>query len=145
MTGYTDLGATNFYTIYSGYKNGIEGIKSGAKNPNFETGVWDGIIPSGVPFKVEVWSFNGMLCGFENRFSIYPTQSNDAVTNKTLIFKNLFTGQADSTYDAEADLITKANKYFLNEIDMYLMSSGIRPTSSRMRKYANLIKRGGAL
>ena len=145
VTGYTDLGATNFYTIYSGYKNGIEGVKSGAKNPNFETGVWDGIIPSGVPFKVEVWSFNGMLCGFENRFSIYPTQSNDAVTNKTLIFQNLFTGQADSTYDAEADLTLKANKYFLNEIDMYLMSSGIRPTSSRMRKYANLIKRGGAL
>ena len=86
-----------------------------------------------------------MLCGFENRFSIYPTQSNDAVTNKTLIFKNLFTGQADSIYDAEVDLITKANKYFLNQIDMYLMTSGIRPTSARMRKYANLIKRGSAL
>ena len=145
VTGYTDLGSTNFYTIYSGYKNGIEGIKSGSKNPNFETGVWDGVIPSGVPFKLEVWSFNGMLCGFQNRMSIYPCQSHDAVTNKSLFLENAFTSASESTYEAEQGLSSQANSYFLKQIDSYLMTSGIRPVSSKMRKYADMLKKGGSI
>lgn len=141
VTGYTDLGATNFYSIYSGYKNGIEGIKSGAKNPNFETGVWNGVIPSGVPFKIEVWSFNGMMCGLQNRLSIYPCQNHEAVSDKTLLFVNDFTGIAPSNFDAQADLKENANRYFLKEIDSYLISSGIRPVSSKLRKYTNMIKK----
>jgi hypothetical protein len=142
VTGYTDLGTTNFYTIYSGYKNGIEGIKSGSKNPNFETGVWDGVIPSGVPFKIEVWSFNGSLCGFQNRVSVYPVQDNDAVTNKTLFMQNTFTGVGSSTLSAQENMVENAKNYFLKEIDSYLMMSGIRPVSSKLQKYANMIQNG---
>ena len=139
VTGYTDLGTTDFYTIYSGYKNGIEGIKSGAKNPNFETGVWDGVIPSGVPFKIEVWSFNGGLCGFENEVSIFPVQNHDAVYNKSLLFQSEFTGIGPSDREALDDLTASAKNFFLKEIDSYLVSSGIKEPSASLRKYTRMI------
>tara|TARA_R100001015_G_C4629670_1_gene190703 strand:- start:850 stop:3114 length:2265 start_codon:yes stop_codon:yes gene_type:complete len=142
VNGYTDLGATNFYTIYSGYKNGIESVKSGAKNPNFETGVWNGVIPSGVPFKIEVWSFNGGLCGFEDRISIHPVEDHPAVSNKQIAMNGIFTGVGDSPQQAHTDMIDKADKFFKRQISSYLMSSGVIDYNSKTKKFGRLLKKG---
>ena len=77
--------------------------------------------------------------------SIYPCQSHDAVTNKSLFLENAFTSASESTYEAEQGLSSQANSYFLKQIDSYLMTSGIRPVSSKMRKYADMLKKGGSI
>ena len=100
------------------------------------------MIPSGVPFKIELWSFNGALSGFQDRISIHPVEDHPAVANKHIAITSTFTGVGDSPQAAERDMIDQADKFFKKQISSYLMSSGIIDYNSKTKKFSRLLKKG---
>jgi hypothetical protein len=141
LTGAMNLGGTNFHTIYSGYRSGIAGANTKQKNPNFETGYWNGKIPSGVPFKIEVWSFNGGLCGFEDRFKIFPCDSHPAVSGKTVMNYGVFSGTASTEGDAATELRLNAEYQFRKNTSSFLINSGIMEPNKKLIKYSNMLRK----
>ncbi len=139
-SGYLNLKDTHFYQIYSGYKNGIEGIKSGAKNPVFFTGQWDGVIPSGTPIKIEVWSFNGQINGISDSLSIMPTNGHEAVSDKSIIFEGTFTGQGSSYNKARENMISVADKHFKRQMNNYLIKSGVINANRNIYRYKFMLQ-----
>ena len=139
-TGYLNLKDTNFYQIYSGYKNGVEGIKSGAKNPVFFTGQWDGVIPSGTPMKIEIWSFNGQLNGILDSISVVPTNGHDSVTDKAIVFDGVFSGEGNSYTEARRDMVKKADDHFKRQMNNYLIKSGVINASRNVYRYKWLLQ-----
>jgi hypothetical protein len=141
LTGTMNLGGTNFHTIYSGYRSGIAGANTKQKNPNFETGHWNGKIPSGVPFKIEVWSFNGGLCGYEDKFKIFPCESHAAVSGKSVMNHGVFSGLASTAGDAVLELQQNARNQFYKNTNSFLINSGIMEPNKKLIKYSNMLRR----
>ena len=139
-TGYLNLKDTNFYQIYSGYKNGIEGVKANAKNPVFFTGQWNGVIPSGTPIKIEIWSFNGQLNGILDGISVVPTNGHDSVTNKSVFFEGVFTGEGGSYEEARKNMTINADKHFRRQMNNYLIKSGVINPSRNIYRYKWLLQ-----
>ena len=146
LTGYSNLSDTNFYTIYSGYKTGIQGVKSGAKNPSMQVGNWDGIIPSGTPFKIEVWSFNKSVHGFEDSLSVVPSdKTNELVSGKSIVFFGDFTGQASNQEDAYTNMTQQSSEFFRRQMNNYLISGGVIKGNRNLYRYVNFLERRATL
>ena len=141
LTGAMNLGGTNFHTIYSGYRSGIAGTNTKQKNPNFETGHWNGKIPSGVPFKIEVWSFNGGFGGFEDKFKIFPCVNHVAVSGKSIMMGGLFSGTASTEASAVEDLQEKAQSQMRKDLSSFLINSGIMEPNRKLIKYSSILRR----
>lgn len=133
LTGHSSIVGTNFHNIYSGHKSGFQ--------DKIYTGVWDGVIPSGVPFKIEVWSFNGSLDGLEGKFKIRPTTPHPAVSGKVINVAGVFVGEGGTIEEAKNDMIQKGKKQIFKEIDSFLINSGIMDGGRRLSRYAKMISK----
>jgi hypothetical protein len=147
LTGQASVTGTSFYSIYSGYRSGManEFAISPRKynNPLFYEGVWDGKIPSGTPFKIEVWSFNGVYKGLSQQLKIYPCEYHPATpSGKTIFAGGMFVGEGSSKAEAVSDMYDKANKEINKQLDSFFIASGIMNPSKGLRKYAQLLRKG---
>ncbi len=146
LTGYSNLSDSNFYRLYSGYKSGIEGVKSGAKNPLLRAGNWNGVIPSGTPFKVEIWSFNRSLHGFRDALSVVPSdKSNELVSGKSVVITGLFTGNGPTHEDAYLEMVSNSEKYFTRQMNNYLISGGVIQGNGKLYKYKRFLQERASL
>lgn len=172
LTGYKTSGVTSpaylentlFYQNYSGrmkrpkrpitgrFLNGnpMYGPKTtGYLKDNFATSYqWNGIIPSGTPFTIEVWNSNGRNYGHDSQFGIFPYTGVHGVSGGNwpyTTFEIVMTGQSkgggDSWFAAEADGVYKAYQKILDKHEALLISNGIWETGSKGLRYAKK-KRG---
>ena len=122
-----DLTGTLLYQLYSGHR----GI--------FNTGArWSGVIPSGVPFKIEIWSFNGVVRGFHGQIQVMPI-----TTAKTIEASILTVGEgASSSNNVEALKLAlrDSNHKAQNAIEAALVDKGILQKNSKIRKYTAFIQ-----
>lgn len=125
-TGNPDLTESLFYQSYSGYQN------------RFSTNLnWDGVIPSGVPFKIESWSFNGDLVGYEGSLFVVPQDEKDASFSAQKIGKGLST---ESSEEALSLSFSDANKRAQNSFECGLIDKKLLLENSKYRKYTSFIK-----
>jgi hypothetical protein len=127
---------TDFYKAHTGYKTYKDGDKF---EDRVYKGHWDGVIPSGVPFKVEVWSFDGTRNGYDGQCLIFPIDGHPAVDGKGLYLNKLFIGEGDSPRLAYEDMVDQAQVEFRKDVDTFLVNSGIIPPSKKLKKFKNII------
>ena len=106
----------------------------------FFTGQWDGVIPSGTPIKIEVWSFNGQINGISDSLSIMPTNGHEAVSDKSIIFEGTFTGQGSSYNKARENMISVADKHFKRQMNNYLIKSGVINANRNIYRYKFMLQ-----
>tara|TARA_B100000519_G_C14223546_1_gene428806 strand:- start:138 stop:1670 length:1533 start_codon:yes stop_codon:yes gene_type:complete len=105
----------------------------------YNTGGWDGIIPSGIPFSIETWSTNPRHIGFNGEITIQPTGASDP----TCTYSATVTGSAqDLDYQQSVrKAVNQAKKKFYKNLNKVLIQKGIKYKSARMTKYENLLER----
>lgn len=122
-----DLTGTLLYQVYSGHR----GI--------FNTGArWNGVIPSGVPFKIEIWGFNGLIRGFNGEIQVMPV-----TTAKTIQASIITVGEGTSTFtnvEAFKFALRDSNHKAQNAIETALVDKGILQENSKIRKYTAFIQ-----
>ena len=137
QTGYaqTYVTGTDFYKYYKDHKSVSGKVYEGA---------WDGKIPFGVPFKIEVWSFNGYMNGFTNKINIGSYGGNAVVTGVAL--GSFYTGIGEGVTEngAYLDLIEKGNKELNRRVDNYWINKNVYSANRRMRRYMKFMGERGA-
>ena len=127
VSGDPDLTESLLYQSYSGYQN------------RFSTNLnWNGVIPSGVPFKIENWSFNGELIGYEGELFVVPQVEQDVTFSVEKIGKGLST---ESSEEALSLAYSDAGKRSQNSIECGLISRKLLSENSKYRKYISFIKK----
>jgi len=106
---------------------------------NFNTGGWNGIIPSGIPFSIESWSTNPVYIGFDGEITIKPT----GATDPTCTYSGDCTGSAsDVDYQQSVrKAIKQAKKKFHKKINSLLVAKGVKNKGSRQKRYDRLLER----
>ncbi|MAF24688.1 hypothetical protein CL634_03825 [bacterium] len=106
---------------------------------NFNSGGWDGVIPSGVWFNIETWSTNPRYIGFDGEITVKPTGVNDP----TCTYSGETKGWATSKNYQESvrKAVKEAKKRFHKNLNKVLVSKGIKKTNRRIARYNNLLER----
>ena len=168
ITGYKTSGVaspanlenTLFYQNYSGrmkrpkrpvtgyFGNGkpMYGPKAtGHLKDNFATSyAWNGIIPSGTPFSIEVWSSDYRDYGFDGTLGIYPytgVGGNWPYTTFEIDLTGDAEGRGQNWSIAEAESVGKAYTSVLNKHKALLIKNKIWQSGSKGVKYVKM-KRG---
>jgi hypothetical protein len=117
----------SFHYIYSEYSG------------KFNTGGWDGVIPSGAWFNIETWSTNPKYIGFDGEITIKPTGESDPTCDYT----GTFSGTAsDMDYQLSVKKALKqAKKKFYRALNKSLISKGIKPKGRRTKRYERLLEK----
>tara|TARA_Y100000593_G_scaffold28561_2_gene56964 strand:- start:748 stop:2967 length:2220 start_codon:yes stop_codon:yes gene_type:complete len=131
LTGHNNMSDTNFYSLYSGYKSGF--------NDRLYSGNWDGVIPSGTPFKIEVWSFNGAVNGYNGELSMKPCVPHPSISGKLIILEGTFTGEANDEGESYSDMLEKANHELRKNLNTFLMNESIINTPNSVKKFKQLM------
>jgi len=132
FVGEDNVRNTAFYNAYTGI-SGRTGQLSKIYN-----GKWDGVIPSGTPFKIEVWSCNGQKHGFAGTIKGIPTGGvrefeidvSGSGIGKSHISMN------DAIYYAQS----KASRQLLNRTNMMLTEQGFIPTGHALKRWVSFLK-----
>jgi hypothetical protein len=130
-TGYSNLTGSLLYQLHSGYRS------------YFNTGSnWNGVIPSGVPFKIETWSFNGVLAGYIGDICVMPVDQTGTQINlkTTKIGEGIsYVSAAEAGNEAIQSAIWQAQ----NSLEAELIDKKIMPKNSKYIKYTDFIQKAG--
>ena len=127
VTGYSNLANSPLYQLYSGHR------------PLFTTGTnWDGIIPSGVPFKIEVWNFNATIVGYEGAIHVQPVNSDQFVVSTLKVGEGLST---ESPAASLKNAIKHSNYQAQMSMEADLIDKGLMAKNSKYNKYTSFIER----
>ena len=108
----------------------------GKRKHEVYTGIWDGVIPSGVPFKFETWSTNPTNIGFNGEISVTPIDE-----TITCDFETTCTAEGiDEIYETS---ILKAKKkaegLCYRKLNNYLVDKGVKSKNAKMKKFESMI------
>ena len=138
FTGHSNLEDSLFFQTVTGKHTGVawEKMKSG-----FYTGAaWNGIIPSGIPVKIETYSSSDYY-GADCVISQVPTGT-DVTFNATVIASA--TGQGGTYDEAIQAGFADLEKTIRNKIDFAFQSSGWRRENAKLAKFKKLINRASS-
>ena len=130
--GEPDPATNDFFYGYTGYH------KTGAVT-KYNTGGWDGVIPSGTWFDIETWSTNPKYIGFDGEITVYPVSS----TDPTCTLSTTTSGTAsDLDYQQSVrKAIKQAKKKFFKQLNNILVSKGIKNQNARSKRYNKMLER----
>ncbi len=122
----------DFYYNYTGYH------KTGSVT-KYNTGGWDGVIPSGTWFDIETWSTNPRYIGFDGEITIQPVSS----TAPTCTYSATTSGTASDLdyHQSVRKAIKQAKKKFFKQLNNILVSKGIKNQGSRSKRYNKMLER----
>lgn len=126
---YSDpIPSTFFYSFYEEYKDICE------------SGNWNGIIPSGTPISIDVWSTNPRYIGFDGDIAVVPVDESLA---ESLNFSCDVECEAVSLdyQDSVRKAIDKAKGKFYRKLNNYLISKGLKKKCSRVKRFELLLER----
>jgi hypothetical protein len=119
---------SSFYFIYDEYKN------------TAQTGLWDGVVPSGASLSIECWSTNPRYIGFDGDIQVQPVDSSIAAD---IDISEEMTGTAvHSDYQTSLRLATDdAKRKFHRKVNKILLDKGIKIKGRRKVKYDKMLER----
>ncbi len=120
--------STLFYSFYDEYRNVCE------------TGNWSGVIPSGTPISIDVWSTNPRYIGFDGDIDVVPVDENLAAS---LDFSHEVEAEASAPdYQASVRLaVDKAKRKFYKKLNNHLISKGIKKENAKTKRFELLLER----
>ena len=110
--------------------------EEGRRKHEVYTGIWDGVIPSGVPFKLETWSTNPKFIGFNGEISVVPV-------DQTIECEFESTCEAFGLDEIYETSVLKAKKKAMGKayrkLNNYLVNKGVKSKNSKMKKFEAMI------
>tara|TARA_Y100001938_G_C8081014_1_gene429092 strand:+ start:840 stop:2159 length:1320 start_codon:yes stop_codon:yes gene_type:complete len=132
FTGHSDLKDSLFYQTVSGKYTGVAWNKF--KSGVYTGAAWDGIIPSGIPVKIEVYSSSDVIGG---EFAISQVPTGDINFKATI--SALTTGIGNSYEQAMQNGYDELEDICRNKFDYAMQLSGWRNENSKFRRFKKLI------